>query len=349
MKKYIIILLVMTVLVYSKSINAQIKIHSDNHVSIASLSKTGGVQIFPTGRIEYYPAEYQDWANLNRVFAPNANSKALVVRYNNNETFQARGNGDVLCLNCYQSSDELLKTNITPITSATEKIMSLQGIYYDFINETTHDTIVFADHYGNIHTYITNSENEEDLYNNENVDTSAVSALISERDRQHMGLIAQDVEQVVPEVVRTQPDGKKAIAYANLVALLIEAFKEQQIKINELEQYIQNCCEFNDNIKSKSTDTETIEQIKGSSILYQNSPNPFSEKTTINYEIGEKTFSDAKIYIFDLNGKLLKTYTLNSAKGSIEINAFELEPGMYLYSLVVNKKEIDTKRMILTQ
>jgi hypothetical protein len=350
MKKNINILLVILVLVYSKSINAQIKIYNDNHVSIASLTQTGGVQIAPTGRTAFQPAEYASWAWLNMIFAPLSTSKCWIVIDNQGvHTFEVHGNGDVKCRSLTQTSDESVKTNITQITNATQKIMSLRGIYFDFIDETTHDTLVYTDKYGNAHTYVTNMENEEDLNNNENVDPSAVSALISERDRQHMGLIAQEVEQVVPEVVRTQTDGKKAIAYANLVALLIEAFKEQQVKINELEQYIQNCCEFNDNIRSKRTDTEINQTKNGSSVLYQNSPNPFNEKTIIEYEIGEKAFSEANIYVFDLNGKLLKTYPLNSAKGNIEISAFELEPGMYLYSLVVNKKEIDTKRMILTQ
>lgn len=340
----------MTVLVYSKSINAQIKIHSDNHVSIASLTQTGGVQIAPTGRTAFQPAEYAQYAWLNMIFAPLNLSKCWIVIDNQgNHKFHVRGNGDVYCGIVYDGSDQSLKTNITQITSATEKIMNLQGVYFDYISETTHDTLVFTDKYGNTHTYVTNSENIEDLYSNENVAPEAVEAIISEQNRKHMGLIAQEVEQVVPEVVRTQDDGKKAVAYSSLVALLIEAFKEQQLKINELEQYIQNCCEFNDNIRSKSTDAETNQTKNGSSVLYQNSPNPFNEKTIIEYEIGEKAFSDANIYVFDLNGKLLKTYPLNSAKGNIEISAFELEPGMYLYSLVVNKKEIDTKRMILTQ
>lgn len=47
-----------------------------------------------------------------------------------------------------------------------------------------------------------------------------------------MGLIAQEVEQWVPEVVRTDSAGFKAVEYSKLVALLIEAMKEQQKKIN---------------------------------------------------------------------------------------------------------------------
>ena len=48
-----------------------------------------------------------------------------------------------------------------------------------------------------------------------------------------IGLIAQEVEEVIPEVVSTTDDGYKSVAYANLVAVLIEAVKEQQKIIDE--------------------------------------------------------------------------------------------------------------------
>jgi hypothetical protein len=49
-----------------------------------------------------------------------------------------------------------------------------------------------------------------------------------------MGLIAQEVEAIIPELVVTGADGIKSVAYANTVALLIEAIKEQQIEIEKL-------------------------------------------------------------------------------------------------------------------
>lgn len=52
----------------------------------------------------------------------------------------------------------------------------------------------------------------------------------------HLGLIAQEVEPVVPEVVRTQADGMKSVDYAALVALLIQGMKEQQQEINALRE-----------------------------------------------------------------------------------------------------------------
>jgi hypothetical protein len=57
----------------------------------------------------------------------------------------------------------------------------------------------------------------------------------SESDKVEMGLIAQEVNPIVPEVVSHVGDaGKMALAYQNLVGLLIEALKEQQIQIDEL-------------------------------------------------------------------------------------------------------------------
>ena len=50
----------------------------------------------------------------------------------------------------------------------------------------------------------------------------------------HPGLVAQEVEAVLPAVVSTGPDGFKGIEYNGLVALLVEAVKEQQAMIDEL-------------------------------------------------------------------------------------------------------------------
>ena len=48
------------------------------------------------------------------------------------------------------------------------------------------------------------------------------------------GVIAQELELVLPEAVRDNEDGMKSVAYGNIVGLLIEALKEQQEQINAL-------------------------------------------------------------------------------------------------------------------
>ena len=50
------------------------------------------------------------------------------------------------------------------------------------------------------------------------------------------GLSAQEVEKVIPEIVRDRPDGTKGINYMNLTAFLVEAIKELKQEIQELKK-----------------------------------------------------------------------------------------------------------------
>ena len=59
-----------------------------------------------------------------------------------------------------------------------------------------------------------------------------------EPDRLKMGLIAQEAELIIPEVVHTDDNGMKSIEYQNIVGLLIEAIKDQQKQINDLKNIL---------------------------------------------------------------------------------------------------------------
>ena len=56
--------------------------------------------------------------------------------------------------------------------------------------------------------------------------------------KKEIGVIAQDVEKVLPEIVKTRDNGYKAVDYQKLTAVLIEAVKEQQKQIDELKAII---------------------------------------------------------------------------------------------------------------
>ena len=51
-----------------------------------------------------------------------------------------------------------------------------------------------------------------------------------------VGVIAQEMEKILPEVVTTNDRGLKTVSYGNIVGVLIEAIKEQQVRIEELER-----------------------------------------------------------------------------------------------------------------
>ena len=54
-----------------------------------------------------------------------------------------------------------------------------------------------------------------------------------------IGMIAQEVEQVIPDLVQEDSEGTKVLHYQNLTAVLVEAIKEQQEQINTLNQTVQ--------------------------------------------------------------------------------------------------------------
>ncbi len=89
--------------------------------------------------------------------------------------------------------------------------------------------------------------------------------------------------------------------------------------------------------------------INDNNFLYQNTPNPFSKSTIIKYKLASNAV-EASIMIFNMQGNLIETRKgLDSQKGEITIYGYELKPGMYMYSLIIDGKKIDTKRMILTE
>ncbi len=97
-------------------------------------------------------------------------------------------------------SDRRYKENIAPITSSLDKVMKLQGVTYTW-NKTDFPRKFFP-------------------------------------DGTEIGLIAQDVETVLPEVVYTDKDGFKSVTYDRLTAVLIEAVKEMKQQMNSQDSII---------------------------------------------------------------------------------------------------------------
>ena len=96
----------------------------------------------------------------------------------------------------FSTSDERLKDNITPIENALNKVSQVQGIEFDWIEK-------------------------EGVHGNEGHD---------------VGVIAQEIEKVLPEVVTTRDNGYKAVKYEKIIPLLVEAIKELQEEIKELKK-----------------------------------------------------------------------------------------------------------------
>lgn len=173
-----------------------------------------------------------------------------------------------------------------------------------------------------------------------------------------------DVEQVFPEVVRTTPEGKKALAYHELLAICVEAIKKLEQKTylsNNLKSDVIQLTQLTNDMQNQinklkqNTMIEKTVSIDNNStkngddaILFQNIPNPYSTQTAIKCLI-PSTVKSAIINIYDLNGTQIKTIEIiERGEVTTTISASELHAGMYLYSLISDNKIIGTKTMVLT-
>lgn len=162
-----------------------------------------------------------------------------------------------------------------------------------------------------------------------------------DKDEQ-IGFIAQELKELFPQSVKEDKDGYLIVNYQALIPVLVEGFKEQQSRIDALQQQL-------DQQQQLSTALSNPGGIANGYALSQNEPNPFSHETVIRYTV-PKTASKAVINVYDLNGKQITSYPLTeTGSSSLTITANQLSAGIYIYCIVADGKVIDSKRMIVQE
>lgn len=278
-------------------------------------------------------ANTNDWTTGLRVYVPTYNSCAYNLYYSGRDRFFVHASGYLWCeRGGFFGSDSTLKENICRIESPLNKLVQLNGYEYNFKDEKKGTKTI---------GYLEEGDCEE----------------------RRLGLIAQEVEQVFPGIVKTIPNGTKAIAYSDLTALLIEAIKEQQYEIESLGRIVSSYQldmlelkkkieELNSSIYREDVSPNAYpktENSLGNARLFGNVPNPFESVTEISFEIPEDA-QNVILILNDLNGFFIKTYTiLQRGRGSVIINGDDMDDGLYLYTLLIDNKVVDTKRMVLSR
>jgi hypothetical protein len=139
--------------------------------------------------------------------------------------------------------------------------------------------------------------------------------------------------------------------YNGFIAILAKGMQEQQNMIEQQQKQIEELKAMvlaqNGAPANTGGNKQAVElSDKNIVVLNQNVPNPFAETTVISYNIPDD-FSAAQVLFYDNNGKLIKTVDVKTkGKGTLNVFANDLSSGTYSYSLVVDGKIIDTKRMI---
>ena len=156
-----------------------------------------------------------------------------------------------------------------------------------------------------------------------------------------LGFLAQDLQKVFPQLVKDDGGGYLAVNYQGMVPVLVEAIKELSAKLQQQSTELE--------LLKQSISNPTELATKASlGRLHQNIPNPSGSETRIAYELSE-TARGGMLFIFDMQGRTIARYQVSQRQGEIIIPAGQLASGLYHYSLIIDGKIIDTRKMILTK
>lgn len=192
---------------------------TNGNTGIGMVNPTNPLSFPPTlqKKISFYPGATGDVGisvsgNDLRIYSDNVNARVSFGYDSYTSGFISRAfvpasgtnalvvQGNLLVNGTSYSSDARFKQNIRPLTGSLEKILALQGVQYEMrVKE----------------------------FPGRNFQPGT-----------EIGLIAQEVEKVFPELVGTDTEGYKSVDYAKLVPLLIESVKTQQVQLQKQEEQV---------------------------------------------------------------------------------------------------------------
>ena len=266
------------------------------------------------------------------IFSTN-NTGIVVGTDRTDKNWAAIFNGNVYAYGSYLGSDKALKKNIEPLGDAMQIIARLKPAAYEFVHE------------GKL-------------------------AGLRLPGGKHYGLIAQELEEVLPSLVKTSTfstdmsaDGQAATSDSSKTKVTAEPKKREQVELKSV-NYIELIPILIAGMQQLSAKNEALESelnelkslilkdkptlTSSAAFLKQNIPNPSNHNTVISYYVPANS-GYAQIKITDAKGRLVKTFSAAKGEGHINIKSSELPAGTYNYTLYINNKTVDTKQMVLVK
>ena len=273
----------------------------------------------------------------------------LMARTGNANNWAGVFNGNVVTTGTYQTSDKKLKKNIAAFSDALSIINQLKPCTYEF-------------------------------------QTEGKMASMQLPQGKHYGLIAQDLEEVLPVLVKEvtqdlhlpqthqpvhllahdneaqettgeqQPSSEKltfkAVNYIELIPVLIKGIQEQDQKMQQIVNLQQ---QIND-LKLQILELKQMIQKQSGAqpsdagtgyLLKQNTPNPVGNNTNISYTIPAGSVRTELILTNSL-GQTIQTIAITGS-GLLNIDTSTLTNGVYFYSLVADGKTMITKKLVVSK
>lgn len=280
----------------------------------------------------------QLWLHGKRGLYYTANSLAqdTVMYYDRNLDAAFHFNCDVKSSGVFVASDSRFKENVEPIQDVLSQLSMLEPVSYN----------LKSDLFGNPNTTKSSGlfTKDKDLLDDAN-DVAVAKQKQSESFR--YGFIAQQLQEIFPDLVHTDATGYMYVDYIGLIPILVQSINELQTEVSDLRGKLSQ--KINSNTNSGGTGTSELAESLVKATLNQNTPNPFNDTTVISYSLPE-TIQRADIYIYDLNGhQVMNIPVVERGYSSVTINGGSLSAGMYIYSLIADGQEIGSHRMILTK
>ena len=226
--------------------------------------------------------------------------------------------GDLRCFNLFTNSDRRYKTDIRTVESALDKVLAMRGTSYDFAADQ-----IPADY----------------------------------KAGKQVGFIAQEMQAVMPELVKTDAEGMMSVNYIGVIPVLVEALKEQHEVIEEKETRIAALEAQNTELKDRLARIEAALGLaaadrqqpaeKPATVTATVSPNPTSGQVTIGLSNIESAKS-VTVKIMDSTGREVANRSA-AGESSLQFDLSQLPAGVYVAQVVADGKMVSANKVQLVK
>ena len=277
-------------------------------------------------------------AGYGGLFTSSSSYGVLATTYTAS-SFAGYFQGNVYTTGTYTGSDKKLKKNISEFDDAVSIIKKLKPRSYEF-------------------------------------QTEGKMAEMNLPKGKHYGLIAQDLEKILPELVKeteqfprrdptsaaqsgavssTNPQTFKAVNYTELIPILVKGIQEQDEQLQKQELKLQKM----DSLEAKLQTLQlAIQEIKASlssntisspssASLEAPVPNPAKGSTNIHYRIPAGSAS-ARLTVANMLGQVMREIKVSTGSGQVNLNVSNLAAGTYPCTLWVNGQQAVSKQLIVS-